>query len=63
MINTLIFFSGAIVKSELRREFKASGCCPLNLNYNECAIIHMINGPNSGFTCEQAKTLYCTNDS
>lgn len=49
----------AYTGQELKNEFIQVGCCEQHSNYNPCAKLFVRNGPPSGFTCSEAKGLYC----
>ena len=50
----------SIQKDVMKAAYQTSGCCPLLQNHNICNIVHVEGGPQSGFTCAQAKELYCS---
>lgn len=44
---------------DVGRSYRLSGCCPHHPNHDPCAIVHILNGPVSGFTCEEVRALGC----
>lgn len=54
--------SFSISKSAMKTAYNLAGCCRSKPNYNRCAIVHVDGGPSSGFTCDEAKDLFCQSD-
>ena len=49
----------SLSKVDARASYQESGCCLSTFNHDPCAIVHVTNGPSSGFTCKQLSNLYC----
>lgn len=56
-------FVPSMTKSELKTAYQAAKCCPSHTEHDKCAIVYLTGGPSTGFTCTEAKELYCNADS
>ena len=58
-----IVFILSITKSDMKVAYQAAKRCPAHPEHDKCGIVNVTGGPSTGFTCTEAKEMYCNADS
>lgn len=55
-----VTLSNPVDINNVKKHYKEAGCCSKSSNYNPCSMVYVENGPLSGLTCTEAKSIHCS---